>query len=1210
MKFIFYKEIKSMKKKDILIGFLLLSSLFGLSQASQEDGTYQKKSPQDYKTPFHQDQQASDKSDQKSVLLHDSEYENTLIESGEFYKPKTPFLQGKTFKIYKLQKPLASQSAPLSTPLTAIDSDRFEWSMKVAEAVNHYFNLPYSDAKPDSNYYALQCPDGSFVYRPNHSLAHGMRQAYLAVDIAVFLKNSHDKQLSNHGKAFYDWVQSQFSKDPTLLKKLEFANAFQRSGRKSELSRDQNPEKYEEYLRSDQNNLQEKVGDFIGSGKLFKDQDEVDTYKGAIVKVFDIVPQNIHTDLYYLSKICFTAHLLDLRRLPHFDKEKILRKISLQLFGTVNPTEVESQIIEKLWNRAGDYLEATGDRDMDNPKKYTWDSQVFSAQAHNPRLMIHALQMARTKPEKKLLESIVDHVQAIREINEIGERAKKKSGITEESPVRSPSESRALFEKVPYTASEGYLKILLEDQYQEIPADASEDIARQITIQNVTNFLAEKKRIQDPKSSQKVFVARIEAPDEHYIHVLVDCMMEERRNRGKIVLYHATEPEMGFLIDVFSHLRKQIHMKGGKDITALRVLDDGFLKLDDYVRVNLLKESSANVLDFMIKFQGIADDNTEYRDMVLSTNFGLFGSDQQVNADTYNMFYEVKDRKVVTQALIYDKFFDFIEQKSGIPLNYNTFKPILDRFVLQSQDGRSWRNGRLLQIFIDPDVLLDTTYLSVLMGAPVLKEGTPPTIDIPLGLLRTEPKKLLEYLQGTSGSVNMDGVPSYHLRPGTLKLHDLQARFFMRPEIMFNSQLVTIKNYWRFNSPPKQYFDQIASLANQSLVTWLQKGCPADPYAFVPKTNTLKDFTQTVYRGSTGSDAPTAPPVPLEKQFVNLLVNDQKEQAARMLEENYEVLAHQGFTFPPTRSGWWKGLYSLLDIIKIYHSPSLFKVAFEKGLIAGGEEAYQIVLLVINTYALRDVLQTLASLKHPQDSSRLFLHYFKDTKFSFANDVLKAIGAAGNDESIIKMAQPFIDLFNHDYVALVLNGITQIPEPSRQSVCNEAMSYIKKIIDMETSDIEDSEKWYFAIKIDRFLMFILETQGQFAPQREYLWLTAKHMQASWDHRLKVVNLLKNITWIPDPIDQVYNPSISAPFDPDQIVCHAQTKPEIYEMEFLESDAGKDLISEIILQLNSYKVPKDDFASLSLAYDRGNPNAGYNKSLIAHYVSELVRRARR
>ena len=253
------------------------------------------------------------------------------------------------------------------------------------------------------------------------------------------------------------------------------------------------------------------------------------------------------------------------------------------------------------------------------------------------------------------------------------------------------------------------------------------------------------------------------------------------------------------------------------------------------------------------------------------------------------------------------------------------------------------------------------TYFSVLMGAPVLKEGQTPSFDIPIKILRTEPEKLSEYLKGTSGEV-LRGVPTHHLRPNDLKLHDLQARLYMRPDLMFDPQFTTVKSYWRFGTPDKAYYEQINGLVNQGLTKWLQKGAPAHPDAFDPKTAKLKGFVKMVYKGSTGLEAPSALERTIEQQFVDLLLEG-GETAASMLDEHYNDLLNKTFVIHPDRNGRGGGQYSLTELIKSYQSLPIIKVAFQKGMFKGGDEAYQVILLIESGYDRFELLDHLSKFK-------------------------------------------------------------------------------------------------------------------------------------------------------------------------------------------------------------------------------------------------------
>lgn len=308
-----------------------------------------------------------------------------------------------------------SFSSPIeSVSLETLNRDRFEWSLFVAKLTNPYFSAPYKNAPNDF----LTCPEGSQrVYRPNHSLAHGMRQAYLAVDLITAFKNAHfSTQDSPTGKVLQEWIQQRLKKDPNFLRKVEFANAFQRSGRQSEIGRSENPQLYDQYLLNDQQNFQKAAEE--QKGKLFDDDEEINLFCEAITQKFVDIKKSETSDLMNLSRVLYTADLLDLRRLHTFNKQKIIENISFQLFQSKTPHPWEKQFIEKLWAPSGGYLAATGDRDMEDLNKRDYDIHLFCEQAHSPDSLVKSLQLARTRPQDALFSSILSHTQAMRELKE------------------------------------------------------------------------------------------------------------------------------------------------------------------------------------------------------------------------------------------------------------------------------------------------------------------------------------------------------------------------------------------------------------------------------------------------------------------------------------------------------------------------------------------------------------------------------------------------------------------------------------------------------------------------------------------------------------------------------------------------------------------------------------------------------------------------
>ena len=928
-------------------------------------------------------------------------------------------------------------------------------------------------------------------------------------------------------------------------------------------------------------------------------------------------------DIIFLSKILYTAHTLDLRRLHSFDKKIIFKNISKQLFETETPNNWETQFIEKLWARSGDYLNATRDRDMEDSRKTDYDKDVFCAQAHNPQLLVEALQLARTKPASALLGAVVTHTQAMRDIKN------KTTAITsvQENPYphteeeqKKIQELRETLENAPYTASEAYLKILLDDEYIEIPVNSNENIARDITSKNILAFLIAPKRKVKNSNGTVEFRSRIDKPDEHYVQTLVDCMMEERKNRGKIVLYHATEPEMGFFYDVYTQLRNQLMMAGGRDIRALRVLDTGFLKLDE-------ETHKASMREFMIKFHQVMDSNNDYRDLVLSTNFSLFGSDQQGGSDSYGMFYDVKDTQVGISILPYKNFLQIIQQKTGIPLDYNQYKKIMDRHVLTCRGNAPCRNGRLIQIFIYPEVIMNIGYLSVIRGAPVLKNDIVPNLDNPLKLLRTKPTEFHNFLLNTKGGP-LQNADDVELRPNMLKLHDLQMRLFMRPEVMFNPQLIHIKSYWRSGSPQheKQYFYEIDQLTNKNIATWLKMGATAQVNTLTPETIKLKDFTKKVYKGSTGSEAPSSPPPTLEEQFVELVDSKENDKAAMMLKAYSEELLDRTFVTPFNRfNGGGESLNLQNFLVGYSDRPEIIQVAFEKNVFKGGMNAYKIYSL----FGIRDkhnFLNSLSTWNDPARTCQLSLkHYEKYIKEYNFIETLSAINSINNEESIIVLSKPIIDLFEGNSKDKVLKEVSKIHYTQRQEIIEETLSYLKlsypdlpELKDNTTYDeslnyrMTIQERKAFITYIGRIINIIAKMQYLDSAQRKDIWthamdikdptLSPSNLWKLMKSRVEYMQAAQKIMWISDKISP--KGWIQIPFNVEDVLTHAKKTPEKYDSEFLGSREGQKLTMYIIQKLNDHMIPEDDFTSLSSAYDRNDPESDFNKNLIADYVSQL------
>jgi hypothetical protein len=221
--------------------------------------------------------------------------------------------------------------------------DTFSDTMKIARAVEPHYNSRYGDgndkvlALKSANFIILAHFDEIFfdstspvhiVFRPNHGLCHGIRQGLLALRLVDILTlnatpNSAIHELNNSSNFRFN---------------IQCAASFQRTGRESEIGKSQDPKLYSTYESSSVNDCME----FLGN----------EEYSEAIRRESNTI----------IAKIIHCAHLLDLRRIPHFDKNRIKDNFLKKLFGG-EETRMRLDIFNELWDYSGRLLKACGDRD-------------------------------------------------------------------------------------------------------------------------------------------------------------------------------------------------------------------------------------------------------------------------------------------------------------------------------------------------------------------------------------------------------------------------------------------------------------------------------------------------------------------------------------------------------------------------------------------------------------------------------------------------------------------------------------------------------------------------------------------------------------------------------------------------------------------------------------------------------------------------------
>lgn len=333
---------------------------------------------------------------------------DNTVESQVIYKPATNEFTGIRFNptrsIIAISLPeIVYAYEKLALRASKNNANLLPWTQALAKIIDVYFKEPYKDDPNRLNSWKI---DGHecIVYRPNHSLAHGLRQGLFALDIVEGLLETQTLN-SQEAIEFIQWLKHKVLTDPNFKNKVEIASAFQRTGRDSEKSSSSNKTLYDKYERQDAINFEKDMKKYVGPDKLFKDDLEMQTYKEAILWSTaheGMLDPATNEDLLYLRKLLHAAHHLDLRRMLGFSPQITKSNAMKELFGDNSVIDInnfsvppalaaEQTFINKLWERSGEYMEATADRDNSVIPKRKERGEKFCILSHNPDQMAAAL---------------------------------------------------------------------------------------------------------------------------------------------------------------------------------------------------------------------------------------------------------------------------------------------------------------------------------------------------------------------------------------------------------------------------------------------------------------------------------------------------------------------------------------------------------------------------------------------------------------------------------------------------------------------------------------------------------------------------------------------------------------------------------------------------------------------------------------------------
>lgn len=77
---------------------------------------------------------------------------------------------------------------------------------------------------------------------------------------------------------------------------------------------------------------------------------------------------------------------------------------------------------------------------------------------------------------------------------------------------------------------------------------------------------------------------------------------------------------------------------------------------------------------------------------------------------------------------------------------------------------------------------------------------------------------------------------------------------------------------------------------------------------------------------------------------------------------------------------------------------------------------------------------------------------------------------------------------------------------------------------------------------------------------------------------------------------------TAPFSAAEVIAHAETYPDNYDMVLLRSAKGTAQVEAFLEIVRTTGFPPNDLVGANERWNRSAPDAKYNMSVVAHYVS--------
>ncbi|MGL5784048.1 MAG: NUDIX domain-containing protein [Alphaproteobacteria bacterium] len=253
-------------------------------------------------------------------------------------------------------------------------------------------------------------------------------------------------------------------------------------------------------------------------------------------------------------------------------------------------------------------------------------------------------------------------------------------------------------ENLPFTASEAHMRLLMatlekKRKYLDINQLNFQTVLKDFLEEYAMDGIPEKDKGDSLNHRQLNFFDRIDGKMASQIKKVLE---EEQKHKKDYVLYHALNHINAFFHDVLSVLRAEL--SGNPEaVNVGGIWDEGFVKQDIYTLQHLFEYADSKGRNYQYD---------QYRNVMLSVNPGLFFNN---NVDLeYTLRYWLTDF-----SHTFSGGADALESAfRSLGISKEAIENLKNHYREMSQAGLTPKNGRLLQMFVDPAVIDQVAYVS------------------------------------------------------------------------------------------------------------------------------------------------------------------------------------------------------------------------------------------------------------------------------------------------------------------------------------------------------------------------------------------------------------------------------------------------------------------------------------------------------------------